>query len=202
MVDLATFQDLLAKRSPEFWTYVRNWKFLIVHTAQFDKAMVKMKPSELGFCRIRDVGGVTSFQIGEACLVCPPGIRTVLRGPFAKTWADGNLYVASIPEFEFESDSAASPDRSPLALCESERRLWPSIVSFQTSAPRAAVAPPTGAHSCVFRRLTTRIPTPTRQNRRYRATSDPQGPVIGNNQSGFRNTIRIASNMLAGIPAF
>jgi hypothetical protein len=120
--------ELLAKHSPDFWTYLEEEKFsfLIVDISQLENidAVAKIKPAELGFCRIKFVGNVAAFQIGKGCSECPPGSRTTLRGPFTKPWADGSAYVANIPELAAASDSSASPNGSPSALCEDGRRLW------------------------------------------------------------------------------
>jgi hypothetical protein len=94
-----------------------------LHSAKIS-AVMKFKPPELELCEIRSQGGITAFQIGKECRVCPAGGRTVLKGPFYKPWADGKAYVASIPEFEHNGDFAENPFRSTLALCEGDRRLW------------------------------------------------------------------------------
>jgi hypothetical protein len=127
--------ELLAKHSPDFWTYLEDKKFsfLLVDTSQLENidAVAKVKPAELGFCRIKFVGNVAAFQIGEGCFECPPGSRTILKGPFTKPWADGNAYVANIPELAAAGDSSANPNGSPSALCEGRRRLWLSHSAHQ-----------------------------------------------------------------------
>ena len=120
---------LLERPSVEFWNYLQEKKFafMIVDGPRSAKisAVMKLKPPELELCEIRSHGGITAFQIGKECRTCPAGSRTVLKGPFYRPWADGKAYVASIPEFENNSDFTANPFRSALALCEGETRLLP-----------------------------------------------------------------------------
>jgi hypothetical protein len=123
-------KELLEMRSERFWAYLQDkrFNFIIVDTPQFENvaAVTRVKPAGLAFCEVRRYGNVAAFQIGEACTACPSGSRTVLSGPFAKPWADGNAYIAKIPELEITSDSSGFPDRSTLAVCEGEERLRPS----------------------------------------------------------------------------
>jgi hypothetical protein len=128
--EMSRAMELLAKRSPDFWNYVegQKFRFLIADTSQLEnlEAVAKSKPNGFGFCQLKFIDGVAAFQVGKGCFECPPGRRTNLRGPFAKPWADGNAYIAEVPELEAESDSAAYPYRSPMALCEDGKPLWHS----------------------------------------------------------------------------
>ena len=121
---------LLDQNSAEFWTYLQDkgFSFVIATADQLPNiaAVTKIKPDRLGFCQIESWGGVSTFQIGESCVGCSSGNRTILTRPFAKPWTDGNAYVANVAELGATSDTSALPYRSKVALCEDGRRLWPA----------------------------------------------------------------------------
>jgi hypothetical protein len=123
-------RDLLNRRSEAFWAYLQEKKFsfLILNAPETDDvaAVIQVRPAGLDLCEIKSYGGVTAYQVGQSCTICPAGDRTTLKGPFTKPWADGNAFRADIPELQGIADSSVLPTQSPLALCEGQTRFWRS----------------------------------------------------------------------------
>ena len=69
--EMADATNLLAKRSPEFWTFVeeRKFKFLVVDLTQIENvaAAARAKRPEPGFCQIKETKSFYVFGIGKAC---------------------------------------------------------------------------------------------------------------------------------------
>jgi hypothetical protein len=70
-VEMLDATNLLAKRSPEFWTFVeeRKFKFLVVDLAQVENveaAATARRPGP-GFCQIKEIKNIYVFGIGEVC---------------------------------------------------------------------------------------------------------------------------------------